>query len=87
VNGFASVVAAVLATVLAIHWGFSAVVFLAATLYLLAAVTFPGDQPNHHPESLQAMEAYAGNNRSWSISPRKPGRSTTGSGSRHRNPS
>jgi hypothetical protein len=42
VNGFASVVAAVLATVLAIHWGFSAVVFLAATLYLLAAVTSLG---------------------------------------------
>ena len=44
VNGFASVVAAVLATVLAIHWGFTAVVILAALLYLLAAGTFPGDR-------------------------------------------
>ena len=43
VNGFASVVAAVLATILAIHWGFTAVVILAAALYLLAAATFPGD--------------------------------------------
>lgn len=87
VNGFASVVAAVLATVLAIHWGFSAVVFLAATLYLLAAITFPGEQPNHHPESLQAMKAYARNTPSWSISSRKPRRSATGSGPRPRNPS
>jgi hypothetical protein len=44
VNGFASVVAAVLATVLAIHWGFTAVVILAALLYLLAADTFPGER-------------------------------------------
>jgi len=41
VNGFASVVAAVLATVLAIHWGFTAVVILAALLYLIAAARFP----------------------------------------------
>lgn len=46
VNGFASVVAAVLATVLAIHWGFTAVVVLAAALYLLAAATFPGGMPD-----------------------------------------
>ena len=44
VNGFASVVAAVLATVLAIHWGFTALVILAALLYLLAAISFPGDR-------------------------------------------
>jgi len=42
-NGFASVVGAVLATLLAIHWGFTAVVILAALLYLLAAAGFPGD--------------------------------------------
>jgi len=35
------VVAAVLATVLAIHWGFTAVVILAALLYLIAAARFP----------------------------------------------
>ena len=44
VNGFASVVASVLATVLAIHWGFTVVVILAALLYLLAAATFPCDR-------------------------------------------
>jgi len=42
VNGFASVVAAVLATVLAIHWGFTVVVILAVFLYLIAAVRLPG---------------------------------------------
>ncbi|MDS4020773.1 MAG: SAM-dependent methyltransferase [Candidatus Competibacter sp.] len=42
-NGFASVVAAVLATVLAIHWGFTAVVIVAALLYLTAAARFPGE--------------------------------------------
>ncbi|MDS4032137.1 MAG: SAM-dependent methyltransferase [Candidatus Contendobacter sp.] len=41
-NGFASVAAAVLATVLAIHWGFTAVVIVAVALYLIAAVRFPG---------------------------------------------
>ncbi|MDG4552455.1 MAG: SAM-dependent methyltransferase [Candidatus Contendobacter sp.] len=42
-NGFASVVAAVLATVLAIHWGFTTVVIVAVALYLTAAVRFPGE--------------------------------------------
>ena len=42
-NGFASVVAAVLATVLAIHWGFTTVVIVAVVLYLTAAATFPGE--------------------------------------------
>ena len=42
VNGFASVVAAILATVLAIHWGFNAVLILATVLYLTAAINFPG---------------------------------------------
>jgi hypothetical protein len=42
-NGFASVVAAVLATVLAIHWGFTAVIIVAVLLYLTAAARFPGE--------------------------------------------
>ncbi len=41
VNGCASVVAAVLATLLAIHFGFTAVVLTALVLYGLAAATFP----------------------------------------------
>lgn len=41
VNGCASVLSAVIATLLAIHFGFSLVVMLALLLYLLAAVTFP----------------------------------------------
>ena len=44
-NGLTSVVGAVAATLLAIHWGFNAVVFIAAGLYLLAALCFPGDTP------------------------------------------
>ncbi len=43
VNGFASVVAAVLATVLAIHWGFTMVVIVAVALYLAAVARFPGE--------------------------------------------
>ncbi len=42
INGCASVLAAVLATVLAIQFGFSAVVALAVLLYGLAAATFSG---------------------------------------------
>ncbi|MEN8214123.1 MAG: SAM-dependent methyltransferase [Pseudomonadota bacterium] len=41
INGCASVVSAVLATLLAIHGGFSLVVTLAALLYMLAALNFP----------------------------------------------
>lgn len=41
VNGFASVVAAVLATVLAIHGGFTLVVMVAVALYWIAAFCFP----------------------------------------------
>ena len=44
VNGFASVVAAILATVLAIHLGFNAVVLLALLLYGAAALVFPHRQ-------------------------------------------
>jgi SAM-dependent methyltransferase len=40
INACASVVAAILATLLAIHFGFSAVVGLAVALYLLAAVVY-----------------------------------------------
>ena len=43
-NGFASVVGAVLATLLAIHWGFTAVVLMAVGLYLTAAFCFPGER-------------------------------------------
>lgn len=42
INGCASVISAILATLLAIHSGFSMVVALAAALYLLAAYHFPG---------------------------------------------
>jgi predicted membrane-bound spermidine synthase len=41
VNGCASVLSAVLATLLAIHFGFSAVVVLALLLYAIAALVFP----------------------------------------------
>jgi len=41
INGFASVVATLLATLLAIHWGYAAVMLLAAALYGLAALQFP----------------------------------------------
>lgn len=40
VNACASVVSAVAATVLAIHFGFNAVVLIACALYVLAAVSF-----------------------------------------------
>lgn len=41
INGCASVISAVLATLLAIHHGFSAVVLMAVLLYVLAACTLP----------------------------------------------
>ncbi|HET9701225.1 MAG TPA: SAM-dependent methyltransferase, partial [Burkholderiales bacterium] len=44
-NGFASVVGAVLATLLAIHLGFNAVLVLAAVLYLAAAAVAPRGAP------------------------------------------
>ncbi len=43
VNGCASVVSAVLATLLAVHFGFSVVLLSAAVLYALAALWLPGD--------------------------------------------
>jgi hypothetical protein len=48
-NGFASVVGAVLATLLAIHWGFTAVVNAAVILYLIAAAGFPEERPGTRP--------------------------------------
>ncbi len=44
VNGCASVIAAVLATLLAVHFGFAAVVLIALFLYGLAAIVFPSGQ-------------------------------------------
>ncbi|MDH3745577.1 MAG: SAM-dependent methyltransferase, partial [Acidobacteriota bacterium] len=41
VNGWASVLSAVLATLLAVHWGFSTVVIAACCLYLVAAWSAP----------------------------------------------
>ncbi|MEE8495809.1 MAG: hypothetical protein V3S21_04960, partial [Xanthomonadales bacterium] len=41
INGCASVLSAIFATILAIHAGFIAVVLLAVVLYILAATTFP----------------------------------------------
>jgi SAM-dependent methyltransferase len=41
INGFASVVATLLATLLAIHWGYSMVLLLAVVLYVVAALQFP----------------------------------------------
>jgi hypothetical protein len=42
INGCASVVAAVLATLLAMHFGFTAVVLLAIAIYLAALAALPG---------------------------------------------
>jgi len=44
VNGCASVIAAVLATLLAVHFGFAVVVLIALALYGIAAATFPSGQ-------------------------------------------
>jgi len=44
INGFASVISAVLATLLAIHCGFSVVILLAVLLYLTSIVLFPAAQ-------------------------------------------
>ena len=41
INGCASVLSAIFATILAVHAGFIVVVLLAAVLYILAAMTFP----------------------------------------------
>ena len=41
INGCASVISAILATLLAIHFGFNAVILLALGCYLAAAVSFP----------------------------------------------
>ena len=41
INGCASVLSAVLATVLAIHFGFTVVILLAVSLYGLATLAYP----------------------------------------------
>jgi hypothetical protein len=41
-NGCGSVISSMVATLLAIHFGFGAVIMVAPTLYLLVAVSFPG---------------------------------------------
>jgi hypothetical protein len=53
INGCASVVSAILATVLAIHLGFRFVVFMAVVLYLLAALVLRGE-PNKVAARRQA---------------------------------
>ena len=45
INGCASVISTVLATLLAMHYGFTAVVACAGLLYVLAAVSFPRARP------------------------------------------
>ena len=47
VNGCASVIAAVFATLLAVHFGFTVVVLTALVLYGLAAAVFPSGQKLH----------------------------------------
>ena len=49
INGFASVVATLLATLLAIHWGQSLVVVAAVLLYGIAAWQFPQQAPGDAP--------------------------------------
>ena len=44
INGCASVLSAVLASVLAVHFGFTVVIALAVGLYIVAAFAFPGEQ-------------------------------------------
>jgi len=46
INGCASVISATLATLLAIHFGFNAVILLALACYLAAAVSFPEPAAN-----------------------------------------
>ncbi len=41
INGCASVISAILATLLAIHFGFNVVILLALACYFAAAVSFP----------------------------------------------
>ena len=41
INGCASVISAVLATLFAIHFGFNTVIIIATGFYLLAAMSFP----------------------------------------------
>ncbi len=57
VNGWASVLAAVLATLVAVHFGFTAVVLSACALYALAAATRPrSEQPPDRLDRLAPPE-------------------------------
>ena len=47
INGFASVTSAVLATLLAIEFGFNVVIVLALVLYAIAALLFPTNRTGH----------------------------------------
>lgn len=49
INGFASVTATLLATLLAMHWGQTAVVLIAAALYGIAAWQFPRGENEEDP--------------------------------------
>jgi spermidine synthase len=47
VNGFASVISAMLATLIAIHWGFNVLIITAVMLYMLAGLCLPAsDRPS-----------------------------------------
>ena len=52
INGCASVLSAVLATLLAIHFGFSSVIFQALVLYGMAAVVFPAAKRLMSPDQV-----------------------------------
>ena len=54
INGFASVVATLLATLLAIHWGYSGVVLLAVLLYGIAAWQSPARETAGRDETRAA---------------------------------
>ncbi|MEJ2694343.1 MAG: SAM-dependent methyltransferase [Candidatus Thiodiazotropha sp.] len=45
INGYASVISATLATLIAIHLGFNRVILIAVTIYLLALALFPAKKP------------------------------------------
>lgn len=47
INGFASVISAILATLIAIHWGFNVLILAAVGLYSLAAVCMPASDDPH----------------------------------------
>ena len=46
INGYASVISSSLATLIAVHAGFSSVIVAAVGLYLLALIAFPASSTN-----------------------------------------